>query len=269
MRSQRPTITFCWLPPESDFDRQLRIVGTKADLEADRAGLSASARGDRGEAKLRPIALGLMKMFSRMVRPLASEFLDAVAGDESDPRLHRRGGAAERRYGAVEQDCPRMRERAEQRPADAFLSGAAQADEADDLGLRDGEIDRAGAGDRQARHGEPGLLRARARRGLELVERLADDQRNQFLRGGVGDQPFADQRPVAQHGDAIGDLEHFVETMRDIDHADAARLQRPQGVEQPVHLVGGQRGRRLVEHQHVGLHAERARDRDERLLGAA
>ena len=123
-------------------------------------------------------------------------------------------------------------------------------------------------GDRQARHGEPGLLRSRARRGLELVERLADDQGNQLLRGGVGHPPFADQRSVAQNGDAIGDLEHLVEPMRDIDHADAARLERPQGVEQAVHLVGGKRGRRLVEDEDVGLHAQRARDRDERFFRA-
>ena len=119
------------------------------------------------------------------------------------------------------------------------------------------------------RHGEPRLLRPRARRRLELVERLADDQGNQLLRVGVGHPPFADERSVAQDGDAVGDLEHFVEPVRNVDHADAARLQRPQRVEQPMHLVGRQRRRRLVENEHVGLDAERAGDRDERLLGAA
>ena len=59
--------------------------------------------------------------------------------------------------------------------------------------------------------------------------------------------------PVAQHGDPVGNLEHLVETMRDIDHADAARLQRPQRGEEAVHLVGRQRSRRFVEHKNVGL----------------
>jgi len=43
----------------------------------------------------------------------------------------------------------------------------------------------------------------------------------------------------------------------------------PARVEQAVDLVSGQRGGRLVEHQNVGLDAERARDGDQRLLGAA
>ena len=154
------------------------------------------------------------------------------------------------------------------RSADPLLTRPAESDEPDDFGPRDVEVDRPGPGDGEAADGEPRLFRPRARRGFELVERLADDQRNEFLRGGVRHPSFADQRSVAQDGDPVGDLEHFVETMRNVDHPDAASLQGPQRVEQPMHLVGRQRRRRLVENEDVGLDAERAGDRDERLFGA-
>ena len=143
-----------------------------------------------------------------------------------------------------------MRKRAEQRPTDPFLSRPAEADEPDDFGSRDGEIDRPGPGDRQAAARRAASLPTRGRGAASnSVERLADDQGNEFLRGGVRHQPFADQRSVAQDGDPVGDLEHLVEPVRNIDHADAARLQGPKRVEQPVHLVGRQRRRRLVENE--------------------
>ena len=51
MRSQRPTITFCWLPPESDSIGSCGIVGTKPDLEADRAGLLGLRLAARAERR--------------------------------------------------------------------------------------------------------------------------------------------------------------------------------------------------------------------------
>ena len=45
-------------------------------------------------------------------------------------------------------------------------------------------------------------------------------------------------RPSRKHHHAVGDLEHFVQPVRHIDHADAARPQPAQGIEQPRHLIG-------------------------------
>ena len=79
---------------------------------------------------------------------------------------------------------------------------------------------------------------------------------------------FADDAAVAQDHHAVGDLEHLVEPVRDVDHPDAARAQPPQRGEQPRHFVGRQAGRRLVQHQDFGVGCQRARDRDQRFLGA-
>ena len=82
------------------------------------------------------------------------------------------------------------------------------------------------------------------------------------------DGPFADDATIAQDDHAVGNLEHLVEPVRDVDHADAARPQPPKGDEQPRHFVGRQAGRGFVEHQDFGIRRQRAGNRHERLLGA-
>ncbi len=189
----------------------------------------AATAGRRNRGRWRS---GLRKTFSRIVRPLGRGFLDAVARDEADPGAHRRSRArqATARF-AVEQDFAGVRQRAEQRPPDALLARAAQADEADDLAGRDGEIDRPGAVDRQPARASRVGGRSRARRRLELCRAPCRRSARPAPPAWSPHPPFADQRAVAQHGDAVGDLEHLVEPVRDVDHADAARLQRPQRVE--------------------------------------
>ena len=102
----------------------------------------------------------------------------------------------------------------------------------------------------------------------ELAGRTADDHLDQFVRLRLADRLLAHQLAVAQHGDAVGDAEDLVEPVRDIDHADAAFLQRTDRIEQPLDLVGRQAGGRLVEHQHVGFDGQRAGDGDQRFFGA-
>ena len=80
---------------------------------------------------------------------------------------------------------------------------------------------------------------------------------------------LAGDAAVAQHDHAVGDLEHLVEPVRDVDHADAAGAQAPQRREEPHDLVGRQAGGRLVEHEDLGLGGQRAGDRDQRFLGPA
>ena len=80
---------------------------------------------------------------------------------------------------------------------------------------------------------------------------------------------LADEAAVAKHDDAVGDAENFIETVRDIDHADAAGLERAHRGEQPLDLIGRQACGGLVENQEVAVDAQGARDGDKRFLGPA
>ena len=103
-----------------------------------------------------------------------------------------------------------------------------------------------------------------------ILERLADDQAHELVVVEPADGRVGDHAAVAQDDDAIGEVHHLVEAVRDEDHARAAGGRAPHRGEQPPDLVAVQRGRRLVEDQQtVGAvpPVERARDRDDRPLG--
>jgi hypothetical protein len=56
----------------------------------------------------------------------------------------------------------------------------------------------------------------------------------------------ADEVAVAQHADAVGEFVDLAHAVADVDDGDAFRLQLPDDGEQPLGLVGRQRGGRLV-----------------------
>ncbi len=60
--------------------------------------------------------------------------------------------------------------------------------------------------------------------GKQVLDAPPDHHLDEFGGVGVGDFARADIGAVAQHRDAVGDLEHLVEPMADVDDADAARL---------------------------------------------
>ena len=66
-----------------------------------------------------------------------------------------------------------------------------------------------------------------------------DDRGDQLLHVGFGGRERAGVDAVAEHRDAVGDAKHLVEPVRDVDHADAARRDRANGVEQDLLLVAG------------------------------
>ena len=110
----------------------------------------------------------------------------------------------------------------------------------------------------------------RRRRAAKDLRRLSpDDQQDHLLGRRLVDPALPGHPAVAQHHHAIGDLEHLIEPMRDVDDADPAVAQAAQSNEQARHLVGGQAGGRLVEHEDLRLRSQRARDRHQRLLGPA
>ena len=106
-------------------------------------------------------------------------------------------------------------------------------------------------------------------RATEDLRRLAPhDEKDRLVRGRLRDLSLPRDAPVAQHGHAIGNLEHLIETVRDVDHRDAASAQSAQRREQPRHLVSRQARGRLVEDKDLGFGRERAGDRHQRFFGA-
>ena len=72
--------------------------------------------------------------------------------------------------------------------------------------------------------------------------------------------------PLAHDGDAVGDLDHFRQLVRDEDDAHAARRHGAERREQAFGLLRRQRRRRLVEHQDAGAAHQRLGDLDALLL---
>ena len=81
---------------------------------------------------------------------------------------------------------------------------------------------------------------------------VTDDQLDESHVIELGDGHRRHQLPVAQHRDTIGELEHLVEVVRDVDDRHAPLLQAVDDLEQSMDVVAWQRGRRLVEHEQVG-----------------
>ena len=69
-------------------------------------------------------------------------------------------------------------------------------------------------------------------------------------------------RPVAQHRHPVGEQEHLLEPVADVDDGDAAVPQQPDDIEQPLDIVLGQRRGRLVHDQDAGIVGKRLGDLD-------
>ncbi len=75
-----------------------------------------------------------------------------------------------------------------------------------------------------------------------------------------------DVAAVAQHHHPVGDLLQLVEAVRDVDDADATRLEQRDLAEQVLDLARGQRRGRLVEDQQPAFADQAARDLDHLLV---
>ncbi len=134
--------------------------------------------------------------------------------------------------------------------------GAARADQAgdaEDLAAAQPECDPA---DRRRRRDvddvdEHLLARRRGALGEQRVDRPADHLRDQRLVGHLGEGAGGHAAAVAEHGEPIGDLAHFLEEMADVDDGHAARLQLADEREEPRHVLARQAAGRLV-HQDDG-----------------
>ena len=155
---------------------------------------------------------------------------------------------------------------AEQRAADLLLARAPQADESNDFTRMDAAIDRPDRTDFGTLELEP--RRPFALGGSPEHQRglAPHDEQDRFVGRGPSDNPLARDAAVAQYHHPVGDLEHLVEPVRDVDHADAVLAQAPERTKQAHYLVGRQARSRLIENEDLRFGCERTRDRDQRFL---
>ena len=88
------------------------------------------------------------------------------------------------------------------------------------------------------------------------ADHLAHEPRHVELR----DRPVGDVAPVAEHGDVVGQLDHLVEQVADVEHGHVVGGQRAHDREDRLALLAGQHRGRLVEDQHARAPHERPRD---------
>ena len=138
-------------------------------------------------------------------------------------------------------------------------------DEPDDLAGVDAGVERADVAEAGLREFQPRRALPLGRAPEHLARLASDDQQDRFVGRRLGHDALAGDLAVAQDHHAVGDLEHFVEPVRDIDHADALLAQAAQRGEQARDLVSRQAGGRLVEHQDFGV-GRQARARSRRAI---
>ena len=89
---------------------------------------------------------------------------------------------------------------------------------------------------------------------VQRLDPAADHGRDQRVVVEVGHRARRAHLAVAQHGDAVADLEHLLEPVGDVEHRHARpRAARPISCSSACRLLAGQRGRRLVEDDHAGV----------------
>ena len=119
--------------------------------------------------------------------------------------------------------------------------------------------DRRGGGVARAGADQGGAVVLGQRRGLG--RRRADDRGGELLRVDIArrHRPL-DVPPAAQHGDGVGDLQHFADLVQDQDDGDAAPAQPVKAAEQRRDAGGCQHRGGFVEDQHARVGHQRARD---------
>ena len=105
------------------------------------------------------------------------------------------------------------------------------------------------------------------RRGDDVLGDTAGHGGDEIVHGEGAAFAHGRNRAVAQHGAAVGDRDHLVETVGDVDDGGAARLHAREHGEQPLDLALFQRRGRLVEHEDAAAPAQRFGDGDELALG--
>ena len=213
---------------------------------------SLRARPPTASSARRRLKKPARETFSGTHRVTLSTHGRAGAPPACDPRARGRCRPRSRR-----RDCsaaPPCRQRgstrrggghADDRLGELGAAGAHQAADADHLAATNGETDIMDllGGERlddRALAGSPRALE-------QVAEVAADHQADDAFLVGVGGRSDIDQLAVAQHRDAVGELDDLVQPVGDVDHRHAIGAQPADNREQALRLVLGQRRGRLVE----------------------
>ena len=109
----------------------------------------------------------------------------------------------------------------------------------------------------------------RRRRSGDLFGRAPGHRGDEIVHGERAARAHGRDAAVAQHGAAVGDGDHLVETMGDVDHGGAVCLHAGEHRKQPLDLALFERRRGLVENEDTALPAQRLGDRHQLALGEA
>jgi hypothetical protein len=101
--------------------------------------------------------------------------------------------------------------------------------------------------------------------GEQLLELSADHELDQVIRRGARGQAGRDRRTLAQHGHPVADASDLVESMRDVDHADAFISEASDDVEEGLDLVVVEDRRGLVHDEEADAVRQGPCDRDDLL----
>ena len=152
------------------------------------------------------------------------------------------------------------------RAADLFVPGTSQSDKADHFAATDAEINRSGFAGRKGAGGQKleAILNLRT---VNATGFPTDDQADQVFGVGMSDIAHPDHLAVAQNCDPVRNLKNFVQTVRDIDHADTFGTKRAKRCKQTLHLVSGKAGGRLVQNKEITFNRQGAGDGNKRFFG--
>ena len=173
---------------------------------------------------------------------------------------------------AVDRNPALARAKAEQRLAKTVLARVRQAADAKNLARTNLEADAVKPRRLEVRHRQDHRIGFRTRSRIDAPGRHVsqvppDHGMDQALLGQVLVVQRLDRAAVAHDGDAIGEVEHLAQVVRNIDDRHAFGAQLAHDVEQALALATRQSGIGLVEHKHAGALTDGARNFDELHLG--
>ena len=95
---------------------------------------------------------------------------------------------------------------------------------------------------------------------IQVFERASDHQADNLIAAPLGCHAFAGVASVAQHDEAVGDLRHLLDEVRDVHDCEALLLEPANQLEQLLYVVVREAARGLVEHEYAATECQRSRD---------
>jgi hypothetical protein len=206
-------------------------------------------------------------------QPAPDEMPPEVADGQVLPDVHRTEGAAQGALGGHEGDTGidrlSRREVVDRGPGEhditivarhlsgdqaehVLATGTRDAGQPHDLTRDDIEVDAVDRSASQTSHGQQRAALASRLRRARGVDAVPDDQLHETRVVELGHGHRADPLAVAKDSHAIGEFEHLVEVVGDVEDRDATPSQPVNYLEETLDLGAGKCGGRLVEDQQRG-----------------